>query len=136
MNLKFVAGFMVIVYGAMLCVVGITGIVSVHWELTKVFMLDPTSWPDEVRATFINQYRFLKAVEFGAGLFCLTYWRSILIGEKASMVFIILVAAGIIARTIAWIVEGQPSMPFIIFLALEILVLAVVALYLKQNHAS
>ena len=96
--------------------------------------LDPPSWPADVRATMLNQYRFLKAVELGAGLFCLAFRRDILAGGRPAGVFLAIVALGVAARTTAWIADGRPATLFVIFLVLEIVVLVVVLLHLRQAH--
>ena len=134
MSVAATARVLVISYGAMLCVVGAAGILFARWELGRVFSLDVTMWSHDVNATFLNQYRFLKAVEFSSGLFCLAYLKSILTGEKSARIFLALVAAGVAARIIAWIADGQPSALFLIFLALEILVFCVVVIHLRQSN--
>ena len=48
---------------------------------------------------------------------------------------LLIVAAGVVARTIAWVADGTPDPAFLVFLALELLVLVVVALHLARAHA-
>ena len=123
-------------YGAMLCVVGLAGIVAAPWELRTIFGLDPAALPDEVRATLLNQYRFLKAVEFGAGVFCLGLRRRILAGGPETRMFVALVAAGVIARSYAWIADGRPATAFIVFLLLEaVVLLAVLAMLARAGRS-
>ncbi len=122
-------------YGLMLKAVGAAGILTAPWELRTVFHLDPAAWPHEVHATFLNQYRFLKAVEFSAGVFCIAYHKTVLTGGRAAWVFLVLVVAGVAARTLSWVVEGAPSALFLTFLALESLVFAAVALHLSSADA-
>jgi hypothetical protein len=121
-------------YSGMLVAVGAAGIFTAHWELATVFGIDPSAWPPAAVPTMLNQYRFLKSVELGAGLFCLTYRSKILDGTLASAVFLAIVGLGVAARTWSWIVDGPPSALFIAFLALEACVLAAVALHLRMSH--
>lgn len=132
MSLESVARFAAAAYGVMLCVVGAAGILSARWELGVVFGLDPGSWPRDVAATFLNQYRFLKAVELGSGVFCLAFLDHIIRGGVAALAFLVLVGLGVGARSIAWIADGRPAMAFIVFLALEAVVFVIVALHLKR----
>jgi Domain of unknown function (DUF4345) len=120
-------------YGLYLVGVGVAGIALPRWELSQVFGLDVENWALPIQATFLNQYRFLKAVELGAGLFCLVLWRPIQQGERVGLVFVALLAAGILARLVAWVSDGQPHPAFIGFMALEIVVLAVYLLHRAQE---
>jgi Domain of unknown function (DUF4345) len=118
-------------YSAMLAVVGAAGILTARWEFLAVYGIDPSRWSLDTQATMLNQYRFLKSVELGAGAFCLAYRKSIMDGGRAAAVFLTIVALGVAARTLAWIVDGRPSALFVAFLLLEALVFVVVALHLR-----
>ncbi len=130
-----VASVLQLGYAAMLVVVGSAGIVAARWELATVFGIDPSAWSLTTQATMLNQYRFLKSVELGAGVFCLAYRSSIMAGGRASAVFLALVGFGVAARTLAWILDGRPATAFIIFLVLEAFVFVAVALHLRMSHA-
>jgi hypothetical protein len=122
-------------YSAMLVVTGIAGILSARWELATIFKVDPSSWSPDIQATMLNQYRFLKGLELGGGLFCLAYRADIMAGGRASRVFLAIVAAGIAGRAFAWIVDGTPATAFVIFLVLETLVFVAVAAHLRLMDA-
>jgi hypothetical protein len=134
--MKRFATFLVIAYGLMLCGVGAAGILTARWELTQVFGLDVGAWSPSVQATFLNQYRFLKALELGGGFFCIFLRTSILTGGTAGRVFLALVGGGVLARSLAWVVDGRPSSPFVVFLVLEALVLVVTAVYLRRSEST
>jgi hypothetical protein len=127
------AAFLVAAYGLMLLVVGAVGIFSARWELNRLFGIDLGEIGSG--ASFANQYSFLKGVELGAGSFCLLLRRDILAGGAAGKAFIVLVAGGVFARALAWALEGRPSVVFIIFLLLEVLVLVVYLLRPRDDHA-
>jgi len=133
--MKRAATILLIGYTAMLCGVGLAGIFTSRWELTHVFGLDLAAMTPQIRATFLNQYRFLKAVELGAGLFCWFMRKPILDGGTIGKVFLALVGGGVVARTLAWMVDGRPSWPFIAFLVLEALVFATVLRYFQTKAA-
>ncbi len=127
------ASLVVIAYAAMLCAVGALGIAAARWELAHVFHFPVDVWPHDVRATFLNQYRFMKAIELGAGVACLVSRRAILAGGHAGWLFLLLVAGGAIARGVAWIADGTPALAFQIFLALEVLVFAATLAHLRAR---
>jgi hypothetical protein len=115
-------------YSAMLVGVGAAGIVLARWELATVFAFDVATLGAGA-ATMLNQYRFLKSVELGAGLYSFLLRRRILAGEREAIAFLALVALGCIARIVAWSADGQPSALFIGFLSAEMLTFVVVALH-------
>jgi Domain of unknown function (DUF4345) len=131
-----VAYLAVVAYGLVLVGVGLVGIVTARWELLTVFGVDTGAIvPDE--ANFLNQYRFLKAVELGAGIFCLMQRAPILDAEKAAVwPFLVIVGGGVAARSIAWAADGRPSWLFIGHLLLESVVLVIVLLHLRRRHAA
>ena len=121
-------------YAAMLVVVGAAGIVSARWEFAAVYGIDPSTWSSDTQATMLNQYRFLKSVELGAGVFCLAYRRAIMDGGRAAAVFLTIVGLGVAARSFAWHVDGRPATAFIVFLVLEALVFVAVVLHLRIKN--
>ncbi len=132
--MKRTALIAVIAYGLMLCVVGIAGILSARWELTQIFDLNMSALDTHTQATFLNQYRFLKGLELGGGIFCLCLRQQILMGKTEGRVFLGLVGAGVITRSVAWIVDGRPSWPFVTFLVLEAVVFLITALYFANKN--
>jgi hypothetical protein len=123
-------------YSAMLVAVGAAGILTARWELATVFGIDPSAWPADIQATMLNQYRFLKSLELGAGIFCFVYRPAILAGGRASAVFLAIVGLGVCARTIAWIVDGRPAPLFVVFLLLEACVFIAITLHLRMSDGS
>ena len=107
-------------YTAMLLCVGFSGIFIAHWELQRIFGIKFSLMNHETAATILNQYRFLKAMEFSFGLFCISYRRDIFSGGGARMLFLGGVFAGVAARTISIIANGWPQWVFVIFLLLEL----------------
>jgi hypothetical protein len=129
-----IASILQLGYSAMLVAIGVAGIFGARWELATVFGIDPSAWPPEAEPTMLNQYRFLKSVELGAGLFCFAYRSKILAGTRASAVFLAIVGLGVAARTLSWFIDGRPAAAFIAFLILEACVFAAVTLHLRLSH--
>jgi len=131
-----VASILQLAYSTMLVATGTAGIVTARWELSTVFGIDLSAWPHDIQATMLGQYRFLKSVELGAGIFCIAYRKSIMGGDRAAAVFLAILFIGVSARTLAWIVDGRPAAAFIAFLVLEAIVFVAVALHLRLNNGS
>ena len=114
-------------YVAMLIGVGIVGVFVAEGELTRVFhlALDRVSIID--RSTFLNQYRFLKSAELGAGLFCFVRRNEIFRDPQLSRVFLALVLGGVFARAWSVVRDGRPRSLFLMFMALELLTAIAVA---------
>ena len=118
-------------YGLMLLGVGAVGIFTARWELASVFGVPAD-------ATFFNQYRFLKSLEFALGLFCLGYRQRILRGGSEAWLFLTLVGVGVFARALSWGVDGQPRPVFVGFILLEAATFLLVAGHLflgRHAHA-
>ena len=66
-----------LVYVLALILVGGSGVFIAEWELRHVFALDTAALGPSAEATLLNQYRFLKAIEFAAGVACLIGFKPI-----------------------------------------------------------
>ncbi len=130
------AALLQLLYGLMLLAVGFVGVWTARQELQTIFGLAPDSWTSDVQATFLNQYRFLKSMEFGAGLFCIVFRPSILQGGTAGAVFLAIVGAGVVARSFAWAVDGRPAALFVVFLVLELVVFITFAWHMRHAHGT
>ena len=118
-----------LVYVLALILVGGSGVFIAEWELQHVFALDTAALAPSVEATLLNQYRFLKAVEFAAGVVCLIGFKQIFAEPRITRLFLLLVGAGVAARVLAIVVDGWPKPMFLVFLAVELAVFVLVALH-------
>lgn len=109
-------------YTLMLLGVGASGILIAAWELRVVFAVPLDSMSDVAQATLLNQYRFLKSLELGFGLFCLVFHRRIFACSPAHGVFLAGVFTGVVARLASWLADGQPKLVFLAFAALELII--------------
>ena len=125
-----------LLYALMLLFVGFVGVWTARTEIQLIFRLQVESWPPDVAATFLNQYRFLKGLECGAGIFCVVFHSQIMEGGSHALTFVAIVLLGILGRTVAWIADGRPSALFLIFLALEIFVLGVFVLNARMKNVA
>jgi len=107
-------------YALMLLSVGATGMLIATWELPTLFDVPLDAMRDVERATLLNQYRFLKALEFAFGLFCVAYRHEIFTPGRGHRIFLGGLAAGVAARLGSCFVDGAPKMVFVVFMVLEL----------------
>ena len=60
-----------------LVLLGGAGVFTGEWELRQIFHIDLAGMGPEAKANLLNQYRFLKGIEFGFGVFCVVFRREI-----------------------------------------------------------
>lgn len=113
-------------YAAMLLGVGLAGVFIAPYELSRIFHVDAADMSRLDRATLLNQYRFLKALELGLGLFCVLFWRRIFAERSFNDFFLFFVLAGAAARILSLAMDGPARWPFVVFLLLELATAAVV----------
>lgn len=118
-----------LVYALALTLVGGSGVFIADWELQNVFALDTAALEPQVSATLLNQYRFLKAIEFAAGLTCLVGFERIFDQPAIARLFLVLIGVGAAARLLAIIFDGWPAPVFLAFLAVELATFVLVGLH-------
>lgn len=123
-------------YDLMLVGIGASGMLVAGWELPTVFAVDLGALGEVQRATLLNQYRFLKALELAFGLFCLAYRHEIFTEPRALWVFLAGLSAGVAARLGSWAFDGTPRPVFIVFAALELATGVLVWLAFRQRAAA
>jgi uncharacterized membrane protein len=105
---------------ALLCIGG-SGLFIAPWELRRVFQIDLSSMPALAASTVVNQYRFLKGIEFAAGFICWRWRLQIFSTPESRLSFLVIVWAGVLGRLLSLFIDGPPSVAFIAFLVIEAL---------------
>lgn len=118
--------------GALLLLGGL-GIFTGSWDLGTVFRIDLESMSQEAVANLLNQYRFLKAIEFGFGLFCFLFRREIFTIPTFNRLFISVVFLGAAARALSIVMEGWPHWGFIGITILEFMTFIIVTIYSRYT---
>jgi len=116
-----------------LVLLGGAGIFTGKWELQRIFRIDLSSMSPVAQANLLNQYRFLKAVESGFGLFCVLYRREIYRVPAFNRLFLSIVFLGAAARALAIALNGRPHWAFTGITVLEFLTGIVVAAYSRRT---
>jgi hypothetical protein len=73
----------------------------------------------EPLATTLNQYRFMKSMEFGFGIFMLLFRREIYTIPKFNRFFLAILFLGTAERVLSIAVDGRPHGAYIFFVGLE-----------------
>jgi hypothetical protein len=118
--------------GALL-VLGGLGVFTGRWELSSIFRIDLDGMGHEAKANLLNQYRFLKAIEFGFGLFCFAFRQEIFRVRLFNRLFLSIVFLGAAARALAIALEGWPHWAFILVTILEFATFFAVGLYTRKT---
>lgn len=116
-----------------LVLLGGAGVFTGEWELGHVFHIDLAGMRGEAQANLLNQYRFLKAVEFGFGLFCVLFRREIFRVPLFNRLFLSIVFLGAAARALSIAVDGWPHWAFTGITVLEFLTGIVVGLHSRET---
>ena len=118
--------------GALILMGGV-GVFAGKWELATAFRVDLAGMSREARDNLLNQYRYLAAVEFGFGLFCVRCRREIYKNPLFNRLFLSIVFLGAAARALSIAVDGWPHWAFTAITVLEFLTFIVVALYSRRT---
>jgi hypothetical protein len=107
-------------YVVLLVVAGAWGIVGARLDMRWLLLVHLDDLPDRADANLLSQYRFLRAMELGFGLFALRYWREIFRLRSYNRIFLAAMASGVAARLISLGADGWPSVWMYAFLAWEL----------------
>jgi hypothetical protein len=124
----------VLFYGYILTmlVAGAWGIVGARVDQHLLFGLDLGSLPATTATNVVSQYRFLRAVELGYGLFAWQYRAEILTRSPFNTLFLTMMSLGVAARLISLAVDGRPRALFLFFLVYE--AVGVMAIWLTTRR--
>lgn len=89
------------------------------FDFRLLFALDPVTLGESQRVNLLSQYRFLRALELGFGVFSIFFQHEIFHDKKFNQLFLFIMFSGILARIVSLFVEGMPSTLFLFFLLYE-----------------
>ncbi len=88
---------------------------------------------ETTRANVLTQYRFLRAIELGFGLFSITFRKEIFTVKKFNTLFLTIMLSGVVARVISLLADGSPNWIFYFFLIYEATGVVIIYLYSRQQ---
>jgi hypothetical protein len=101
-------------------------------DFTYLFKLDINGLPEISKVNMLSQYRFLRALELGFGLFAIFFFKEIFLIRKYNQLFLAIMGLGILSRTVSWMIDGMPSAIFLFFLFYEAVGWVVIFIYSRK----
>ena len=102
-------------------------------DFSYLFNLDTNDLSTYTQINLLSQYRFLRALELGFGIFCILFQKEIFSMIKFNLLFLAIMGFGVLARVMSWIMDGTPSGLFIFFLVYEAVGWSVIYVYSRKT---
>jgi len=123
-------------YVGLVIVAGFWGaFINPYFDFRLLFNFDIDTLPDFQRINMVSQYRFLRAIELGFGIFSIMFVKSIFSEAKFNRLFIFIMSAGVLSRILSIVVDGSPGGLMYFFLAFELVGLTVISFYSRKLTA-
>jgi len=120
-------------YVGLLIVAGFWGaFINPEFDFHLLISLDIDILTDFQRINLLSQYRFLRAIELGFGLFSILFVKSIFSKKKFNRLFIFIMSAGILSRLTSIELDGFPSGLMFFFLGFELVGVVVIYFYSRK----
>jgi hypothetical protein len=123
-------------YVGLLIVAGAWGIVFAEVDVPLLTGLDLDQVPADAAVNLLSQYRFLRAIELGFGVFALMHRHEIFANVRYNALFLSVMAAGVGARLLSLVVDGTPSATMLFFLVTELAGVVAIFVYSRGTLAA
>jgi len=131
---KQLSYFFFYTYVGLVLVAGFWGaFIGPHFDFIWLFDLDTYTLSDHSRINLTSQYRFLRALELGYGLYSVLFVREIFTNRKFNTLFLFIMFSGALSRIVSIVMEGSPSALFYFFLSFEMAGVIVIFLYTRTK---
>jgi hypothetical protein len=107
--------------------------INPYFDHNLLFHLNAHDLPDYTRINMLSQYRFLRVIELGFGIFAVIFVRNIFTEKKFNRLFLVIMTSGICARLVSIIVDGSPSGLMYSFLIFELAGVIIISLYSQKQ---
>lgn len=132
--MKKVSYFFFYTYIGLVVLAGFWGaFINPKWDFEFLFNFRIDDLYDFERINILSQYRFLRAIELGFGIFALTFFKEIFSEKKFNFLFLTIMGLGILARVASWIWDGNPGLLTKFFLFYEAIGWMVISFYSKTT---
>ncbi len=120
-------------YIGMVIVAGFWGaFINPEFDFRLLFNFDIDTLTDYQRINLLSQYRFLRAIELGFGIFAILFVKNIFSKKEFNRLFIFIMSAGILSRIVSIVMDGNPSRLMLFFLAFELVGVVVIIFYSRK----
>ena len=132
--MKFLAYFFFYTYVGLLVVAGLWGaFVGARIDQQMLFDFDIASVNKTTAASILTQYRFLRLIEFGFGMFALLFTKEVFSQLRYNRLFLGVMFLGVVARVISYFVDGPPNWLFYFFALYELVGVLLIFLYTRNQ---
>lgn len=132
--MKLLKNFFFYTYVGLVILAGAWGaFFNPNLDFRYLFDLDTGSLSTYTQINMLSQYRFLRALELGFGVFAILFYKEIFSVKKFNGLFLAIMGFGILARAVSWIMDGTPSGLFIFFFAYEAAGWGIIYLYSRKT---
>lgn len=113
--------------------------INPYFDFKLLFSYDVHTLQEQLRINLLSQYRFLRALELGFGLFAIIYMKNIFTETAFNVLFIFIMGSGIMARMVSWLVDGTPNLLTKFFMFYELVGWVLIFIYTRKirlQHAN
>ena len=124
-------------YVGLVVIAGFWGaFVNPYFDHRFLFDIQLYKLPDYQMINLVSQYRFLRALELGYGIFSLVFFKEIFQYKIYNHLYLGIMFLGVLARFFSILVEGTPSHLFLFFFGYELLGVVVIFFYTRGRLIS
>lgn len=132
--MRLLAYFFFYTYVGLLVVAGLWGaFIGAKIDQKMLFDFDINSVNSTTAASILTQYRFLRLIEFGFGLFAFLFTQEIFTQRKFNYLFLGVMFLGVMARVVSYLVDGPPNWLFYFFAIYELVGVLLIFLYTQNK---
>ena len=131
--MKFLNYFFFYTYIGLVLLAGFWGaFLFPQMDFPYLMEMDLSGLPEHAKINLLSQYRFLRALELGFGLFSILFIKEIFREGKFNKLFLGIMGLGVLARLVSWVVDGVPNHLFVFFLAYEAVGWLIILVYSRK----
>jgi hypothetical protein len=93
----------------------------------------PAPLGTEVIASTLNQYRYMKSMEFGFGLFAVIYRTEIYRSRRMNRFFLGIMLLGALERALSILIDGSPNPAYVGLTVIELLATTIIFSYSRRT---
>ena len=133
--MKLLSGLSFYSYIAALFVLGLAGVFMPEYELQTLYQLNLKEVnPDSAAVTtFLHQYRFLKVLAVGFGMFAFLFRKEIFTSRTFNYLFLGILFGAATGRVISILIDGRPHWMLISFTVSEFIFGLIILAYSKTT---
>ena len=121
-------------YIGLVVVAGFWGaFINPYFDFRLLFGMDVAGLDGPQRINLLSQYRFLRALEMGFGIFALLFKKEVFNNHRFNLLFMVIMASGILARMVSIVADGLPNYLTLFFMSYELLGWIIIFFY-TRNH--